>query len=88
MANFDNSAQVAIDLTYKFLKERMEAMGISQYRLSKLTGISEGSLSGYFNKVNEMSLSNYFKICGALELQPYLVAKEDGDEMPNRINFN
>lgn len=88
MAQYDNSAKMAIQITFKFLKERMKEKKISQYRLSKTTGISEGSLSGYFNGINEMSLSNYFKICGALELQPFLVPKEDGGEMPNRIDFN
>lgn len=88
MAKYDNSAKVAMDITFKFLKDQMKEKGISQFQLSEIIGINESTLIRNFKKDTEMSLSTYFKICGALELQPYLVAKEDGEEMPNRINFN
>lgn len=88
MANFDNSADFAMDLTFKFIKERMKDKGVTQIQLSEMIGINESTLIRNFKKVTAMPFSTYLKICGALELQPYLVAKEDGDEMPNRISFN
>ncbi len=88
MANFDNSAQIAMDLTFKFLKERMKEKSITQIQLSEIIGINESTLIRNFKKETEMSFSTYLKICGALELRPYLIASEDDGEMPNRIHFN
>jgi len=88
MANFDNSAQMAIDITFKFIKERMKEKGVAQYKLAEIIGVSEVTLIRNFKKETEMSLSTYMKICGALELRPYLIPAEIDGEMPSRLHFN
>ena len=88
MANFDKSANIATDLILKHFKERMQEKGITQYRLSKLTGIPEGTLSRNFRKENEMTLFTYLKICGALELRPYLIPAEIDTSKLEFLHFN
>lgn len=88
MANFDNSASFAMDLTFKFFKDRMAELGISEPQLAAAIGVNKSTLLRNFKKQTEMPFSTYLKICGALELQPHLVAKEEGEEMPNRVYFN
>ncbi|WP_121665227.1 helix-turn-helix domain-containing protein [Mesonia aquimarina] len=88
MANYDNSANVAMDILIKHIKNAMEERGVSFYRLSKLTGIPEGTLSQNFNRKTEISLINFLKICGALELRPYLIPAEIDDNDFKRMFFN
>lgn len=35
-----------------------------------------------------MSLENFLKICGALEIRPYLIPKEDDSNQMNYMHFN
>ena len=88
MSNYNNSANMATDLILKHFKERMQEKGITQYRLAKLTEIPEGTLSRNFRKENEMTLTTFLKICGALELRPYLIPAEDDTSKMEFINFN
>lgn len=76
MGIFDNSADFGKQMIFNFIKERMKEKKISQYKLSKLTGIPENTLSQNFNNQSEMSLSNFLKILGALELNPFFIPKE------------
>ena len=69
--------KVNIDLTYLIIKERRKSLGISQKKLSQLSGINESTLIRNLKKETEMSLSTYFKICLALQLRPCLIPSED-----------
>ena len=54
------------------------------YKLSKLTGINESVLSLNFREETQMTLLNFLKICGALNIKPYLIPVElDPDDMTN-----
>ena len=88
MANFDKSAEMASQLIRSFLKERMEEKKITQEELSNLTGVSVRTLQRNLSGETEMAFSSFLKICGALEIRPYLVPAEVDGEMPNRIFFN
>ena len=76
MGIFDNSADFGKQMIFNFIKERMKEKKISQYKLSKLTGIPENTLSQNFNNQSEMSFSNFLKILGALEIRPFLIPAE------------
>lgn len=49
------------EITQK-IKDRMDEMGITKYRLSKLTGISEAAIGRFLNNESDMLFSNVLKI--------------------------
>lgn len=88
MENYNNAASVAIDMTFTFIKGRMKELKIPQYKLAEMIGVSELTLIRNLKKETEMSLSTYFKICGALQLRPYLIPSENDDTKMNRMHFD
>lgn len=88
MENFNQSADFGKQLIFKFLKERMKEKGISQYKLAQLTEVKEATLSQNFNNISEMSLTTFLKICGALEINPFLVPKELNKKDMQRLFFS
>ena len=88
MANFDQSAAMASEMIFKFIKERMKEMKITQNQLSEMIGINESTLIRNFQKKTEMTLTTYLKICGALELRPYLIPAETDTSDFEFIPFN
>lgn len=88
MANFENSADFGEQLIIKFLKDRMVEKELTQKQLFELTGISEDTLTRYFNRQTKISLPNLLKICGALELRPYFIPAEIDETELKRMFFN
>lgn len=88
MSNYNQSSDYGKKIIFQFLEKRMKEKDISRYRLSKMTEIPENTLSMNFNNNSEMSLVNFLKICGALELRPYLIPAEADETELNRIFFN
>ena len=82
------AAQMAQPLTIKAWQNRLDVMGKTRYWLAQESGVSEGSLHGYWTGENKMSFENYCRINGALNLRIYLIAAEDDDTPMNRIDFN
>jgi transcriptional regulator with XRE-family HTH domain len=76
------------DLIFKFFKDAMKERRITQKKLSELIGVDESTLIRNFQKKSEMSMLTFLKICGALELRPYLVPVELDDSEVQRIFFN
>lgn len=88
MANFDNSAEMAIQFIRKYVTNRMDELNVSQTELAKQIGVNRSTLIRNLTGETEMTLSTFLKICGALELRPYLIPAENDGEMPNRIHFS
>lgn len=88
MGDYDKSAEMGQKMILKFLKDRMESLGMNQNQLSIESGISRGTLSKYFSHSQEMGLKNYLKICGALKLRPYLIPSELDKNEIQRMFFN
>lgn len=88
MGIFDNSADFGKQIIFNFIKERMKEKKITQYKLAQLTGIPENTLSQNFNNLSEMSLSNFLKILGALEIRPFLIPAEIDKTEMQRIFFS
>ncbi|WP_430468334.1 helix-turn-helix domain-containing protein [Winogradskyella ouciana] len=58
-----------------------ETHGMSKYSLSKIAHISESTISRFFSQETDLTLTNFFKICYALKLNPYLIPEElDSEE--------
>lgn len=88
MGKFDKSTNMATDIIFNFIKKRMKEKGISQYKLAEMIGINESTLIRNFKKDTEMSLPTFLKICGALDVRPYLVGKESDNNKFEHLFFN
>lgn len=88
MENYNKSADIGMDIMFSFIKKRMKDCKIPQYKLAQKIGISEATLIRNFSKDTEMSLRTYLKICGVLELNPYLIPKEIDKTKFIKMNFN
>ncbi|CAL67368.1 helix-turn-helix domain-containing protein [Christiangramia forsetii] len=88
MGKFDKSSDVATDMIFKFIKDRMKEKQITQFELAEMIGINESTLIRNFKKETAMPLATYLKICGALELRPYLIPAEADKNYMQRMFFN
>ena len=59
------------------IKAQVRENGVTNYKLHKLSGLSQSSISRYFNEESDMSLEAFIKLCNALELKCYLVPEEN-----------
>ena len=65
----DNLIKGDIKMIGDKIKEVREEKGITQYRLSQLTGINRSTIKRYEeNYIKKISLENLIKICNALEV--------------------
>lgn len=88
MANFDNSAEVGKQLIIKFISERMKEKNISRGKLAELIGVERSTLNRNLDNETEISLITLLKICGALELRPFLIPAEIDNTDFQRMFFN
>lgn len=88
MANFDNSAEMGKQLIIKFITERMEEKNITRGKLAELIGIERSTLNRNLDNETEISLSTVLKICGALDLRPFLVPAEIDNTEFQRMFFS
>jgi transcriptional regulator with XRE-family HTH domain len=87
MPNYNISSDLGKQLIFDFIKERMQEKKITQLKLSKLIEINESTLIRNFKGETEMLLTTYLKICGALELRPYLIPSEIDENELKRLFF-
>jgi len=67
------------------LKRLMKEVGMTQYRLSKLTGIPQSMISGYLNNKHGISRGNLEKIAKALGVPvSYFIEDETSEESINK----
>ena len=88
MPNYNINSDLGKQLIFDFIKERMQEKKITQLKLSKLIEINESTLIRNFKGETEMLLTTYLKICGALELRPYLIPSEIDENELKRLFFN
>jgi transcriptional regulator with XRE-family HTH domain len=88
MPNYNISSDLGKQLIFDFIKERMQEKKITQLKLSKLIEINESTLIRNFKGETEMLLTTYLKICGALELRPYIIPSEIDENELKRLFFN
>ena len=88
MQNYNNSSKMGKELIFSFMKERMKEKNISQLKLAELIDLNESTLIRNFKGETEMLLITYLKICGALEINPYMIPKENDNSEVHRMFFN
>ena len=88
MPNYNISSDLGKQLIFNFIKERMQEKKITQLRLSELIEINESTLIRNLKGETEMLLTTYLKICGALELRPYIIPSEIDENEFKRLFFN
>ena len=88
MPNYNMSSKLGKQLIFDFIKDRMKEKKITQLKLSELIEINESTLIRNLKGETEMLLSSYLKICGALELTPYIIPSEIDENEFKRLFFN
>ena len=88
MSNYNKSADFGKQLIFQYIKERMLEKNISHIALSRIIEVKDSTLRRNFNGETEMQLITFLKICGALEIRPYLIPAEDDTNETQRISFN
>lgn len=88
MENYNMSAKEAENMARKMVKERMKEKGMTAYRLSQVVDLSETTLLRWLSGESRTHLESFFKICGALDINPQFVMKEDDDKNYTYIHFN
>ena len=88
MANYNLSSEEGKKMIFNFIKDRMKEKKISQYQLAQMIEMNESTLIRNFKGDFEMSLTTYLKICGALQLRPYLIPAEMDKSEIQRMFFN
>ena len=86
--NYNMAADAAENHMRAYMQERMKEKGITVYRLSQLVDVAESTLHRWFSGDSKTTLATFLKICGALQLNPYLVPAEDDPTERQRIHFN
>jgi transcriptional regulator with XRE-family HTH domain len=82
------SSDLGKQIIFDFIKDRMKEKKITQLKLSELIEINESTLIRNFKGETEMLLTTYLKICGALDLRPYLIPSEIDEKEFKRLFFN
>lgn len=88
MENYKQASEMGQDLIFKYLKDRMKEKKVTQNKLSEIINVSVTTLIRYFKKETPMPLGVYLEICGALDLNPYLIPKESDNREMHRMFFN
>lgn len=88
MGNYKMASEAAQDFILSFIKKRMKEKKITQNELSKILDVSVTTLIRYFKKETPMPIGVFFEICGALELRPYLIPREEDNNEIIRTYFN
>jgi transcriptional regulator with XRE-family HTH domain len=67
------------------LRRAIERSGMTRYRISQESGISEAVLSRFANGRSDLSLANVEALCEALRLRFMLIPKDkSGDKKPQK----
>ena len=84
-----NAAAEGWKILRSFIVQRQKELDVTDYRLAKLTGLQQSTISRYMSGQSEPGIVNFLAILGALNLRPYIVPSElDKDQEFNRIFFN
>lgn len=78
MTDYNITANEGEKLTRDFIQRRMEEKAITMHRIQKLTGVNETTVGRWLRGETSISFNNFLKICGALDIRPYLTP--DGGE--------
>lgn len=81
MAKYNTISALAVQrakqMTHKYIMEAMKERGLSNYALAKIAGLNRQIIDSYVKDDQyNLTLESYYRICGALNLRPYLVPAE------------
>lgn len=88
MQNYNTASEEAKKIMFQYLKKRMVEKKITHIGLARLINVKDSTLRRNFNLETEMLFTTFLKICGALEIRPYLVPAENDNNEKQFVNFN
>lgn len=74
MTDFSNWTEAEILET---IKGRIKVLDLNNYKIHKLTGITQSSIGRYLKGENKMSLGNFLLLLQALKLSMFLTPNEN-----------
>lgn len=77
--NFNMASHEAEKMIRSFIQNRMIELDITRYRLQKMTGINRSTIGRWLDGETSISVNNYLKILGALEIRQCLIPSGDDD---------
>lgn len=79
----------AKQITHKYITEVIHERGFSNYALAKIAGLNRQIIDSYMkDPAYNLTLESYFRICGALQLHPYLIPAEQDQSHFNTEDFS
>lgn len=88
MSNYNIASHEDEKMIRKFIESIMNEKGITRYRLQQLTDLNRTTIARWLDGETSISLGNFLKVLGALEIRPYLVPAEDDQSEMMRVLFN
>lgn len=88
MENFDQSANEAENMARKFIIDQIKYHDLSVYKISKITDMSESTIHRWLKGESSISLNNFLKLVGSLQLRPYLIPAEMNKNKIVKMFFN
>lgn len=86
--NYNMASHEAEKMIRKYIEDRMAEKGITRYRLQKMTDLNRTTIARWLDGETSITMGNFLKILGVLEIRPYLIPAEmDKNEMV-RMFFN
>jgi len=72
----------------KLILPRMDELGMTAYKLAKVSGVSKTTIGRWFAGTQNIKLISFLQILGALQINPHFVTKEGDDLEYVYENFN
>lgn len=77
--NYNMAAIEPEKMIRKYIENRMAEKGMTRYRLQQLTGLNRTTIARWLDGETSITMGNFLKILGALEIRLYFVPEEDDD---------
>lgn len=85
---YSHASEIAEQMIWKIIEARRKYKGLTIEKLGSMVGLDQSNYSRYKNGHVSVPLKVILSICGALELNPYLIPKELDKNDKNFIHFN
>lgn len=75
--NYNMAANEDEKMIRKVVENRMAEKGITRYRLAQLIEINRSTIGRWLDGETSITMGNFLKVLGALEIRPYFIPAED-----------
>lgn len=89
MAKYDNTTFTVEFIMKKVIIPRMDDREVTRYKMAQDLDVEQSTIKRWIEGDVKISLYNFMRLLGYLEIKPYFVPKE-ADDTPDsgRVHFN